>query len=503
LDLNENSDVSKGENLTPEDLKNGFKILMHSFYNNPNAIVDTKTKTIKTNSNAINSDLNFISDIGSDKFNGVISSWIKLKNYVLNNLSQKQIRSNDFEEFFKEAFKGDVDSSELISIEPILTATKYNKNINTPFAKHGFKEDKTLGNGKTFITLSAKLILGQKVHYITLAAFGTEEQILKKATEYNVDNVKIEEKFREIEKLLEASQNNFLELPIDDIENIKIITSTRLEKVFTNSNKRVTYDLSSLEENFPGMNISEIRFFPRSLEEFKKLLKKYTFGPERFSNQGLSDSEIEKKIKVLFEGNRDKNGKLIKDADGKTNSGLKNKPYIVVSTKEDLDGNENVNTTQAVLIPIGSNQRNLDTLTKEVEDLLEERRLDMENGYTNNKKISPEINAKTEILLNRSDILSVLIKWGKTKYDNGTLLDLLTKEIEFSLSDTVTGNKTSVFDIFSRFKNSNAETSVASRENMKKVIDFVKEALAKNENATVAEIKESVVSKMDKMTGWH
>jgi hypothetical protein len=131
------------------------------------------------------------------------------------------------------------------------------------------------------------------------------------------------------------------------------------------------------------MNFTEIRFFPQDFKVFSNLMRKYTFGTPRSDQQ-------------LIELHKD----------------LQNKPYIVVSFANDLEGDIKGTTTQAALIPITSNSRNLTTLTAEINNLLDERKKEISDSYdekTKTVKISDKINAKTETLLNRNDILQALI----------------------------------------------------------------------------------------------
>ena len=61
---------------------------------------------------------------------------------------------------------------------------------------------------------------------------------------------------------------------------------------------------------------------------------------------------------------------------------------------------------------VGANKRGLTTLKQEVSQLLEERNNDMQANSTKGSiaKISDSLNVKTEMVLNRNDILEVLIK---------------------------------------------------------------------------------------------
>lgn len=485
-------------------LEKDFKVMFHSFYNNPGAVINSKTGEIITNDENPPTDLNFSQNITPENSKKVINSWLSLKNFLLNNKNTDSVISTDFNEFMKYAFN-DITSSEHINTEIVLTVSRYNKDINNPYKKHGFDEKSTLANGELFVNLSAKLTYGQKTHYVTLATLGKQSKIIEKATSLNIPTDKIIDKFNSLEKLLEDSKSNMISLKLDDLNSFDFITSTRLETVLadTTSKKKKEFNLSSLQDEFPGLKFSEIRFFPPDFQVFKNLLRKYTFGTERFTGVNISEAETEEKLKALWDGTKDANGKIIK-------AGLKNKPYIVVSSKNDLDGDAVGTTTQASIVMIGSHKRDLNTLISEIEDLLDERKKEVFNNISSGKGsfIGDKISAKTEALLNRSDILDVLIKWGNTKTGNGneTLLDLLFKDIEFSISDTVTGNKTSVFEIFSRFRNNPASITTSgplpSTERMKKIIEHVKTAIIKY-NGDFVKTKEYVIKESHGLTGWH
>ena len=110
----------------------------------------------------------------------------------------------------------------------------------------------------------------------------------------------------------------------------------------------------------------------------------------------------------------DKDGKeVFKDVElEKRFINMRNKPYISVSYDNDINGDETSNTTKSRIVMIGSDKRDFNTITKEVEEILLERKEELSANIKNKKadKISTELNAKTETLLNRNDILEILIK---------------------------------------------------------------------------------------------
>ena len=472
-----------------------FKILLHSFYNNPGAIIN-EDGTITTNSNHAPFDLNFANDIDDPEHaKKIVKSWRTLKNKLLFNMGDKKILSSEAPEYLKELFvelKGG--STELLNTEYVITVSRYDDSINTPYKKKGFISEKTLKNSELFINLSAKITLGQKTHYVTLATFGTQAQINNKALSMGIDIESINNKFKELNDAL-TQDKKMLELEIDDLNNIQLLTSTLLAKIYRNSKgevdesgKREEYSLDTLEEDFPGLNYSEIRFYPGNIDAFKNLFRRYTFGKTR-------DEDTERWTEEKW------NNEFTR---------LKNKPYIVVSYDSDLNGSATGTRTQALLVPVGSHKRSTSEVIKEVEFILNERTKEIHNDVLNNKEpvISDEMNAKTETLLNRSDIMDVLIIWGTTKSGNTqnpdeTLLDLLTKEITFSINDQVTGNKTSVFEIFSRFK---TNTKPKTNENFMKVINKIKDQIKQykgDPKALSKEVKKQVIHDLEGTQFWH
>lgn len=501
------------------ELREDFKVMMHTFYNNPNAVIEADG-TIKVDPDGTSTDLNFSSDVDKSKSERVIREWGNLKSHLLHSKGKiNTVLSSDYKAFFEHAFKGDVDTTQIIGFETVMTVSPYNKITNKAFKKYGFDESLTLESGNLFINLSAKLTLGSKVHYVTLATFGTEDKIKKQADKYkNISIDSIDRRFRYLEKKLSESPNKFLVYKLDNLDSFDFFTRTRLVKIVKDK-KRVTHTLQSLQSEFPGMQFSEIRFFPQELSQFKDLLKKYTFGPERFSTLGLTPKEVDRQFSIMMNGLREgdkpngkyikgkklPNGIVIEDSGGTEIHGLKNKPYIVATTANDRNGNIGSNRTQATLIPIGAQKRDLKTLTLEVEKLLDERKDQIILGKDQKQKAKPSdlINAKTETLLNRYDILRVLIHWVKTPTPSGgQLIDLLTKEISFSISDKVSGNTTSVFKIFTRMKNVEKNT-ISTEERLMEVIDKIKKVVRDKPSATVSEIQFEVIPLLKNITAWH
>jgi len=480
---------STEENKLENDaLKDGFKIMAHSFYNNPGAELSDDKSSLIVNPGDTPFDLNVSKSLAGDEVKEVVNGWGKLKNHLLHK-NVEYILPNEFDEFIKYAFPN-TSSLENIEVERVITVSTYKETINNTHSKIGFDKTKTLKNGDLFINISAKLTYGNKIHYITLASFATLEEIAKKAKEYNVDIKEVEKRWIELESQLEKSDNNFIELKIEDPNSISFITGTRLEKLPETASP---HTLASLKEKFPGLHVSNIKFYPNDYNDFKNLLSKYTFGPER----------SEETMSRMFYGytEEDKKGKKT------TYSGLKNKPYIIVSFKDDLDGGSE-NIIHAKLIPITSNKRSITTLTKEVDKILDERANKISVASKEGKKGSQvfdnDLNAKAEILLNRSDILDTLIFWetkDSGEAEGGSLLDLFNKKIEFSLENQVSGNTTSVFEVFSRFKTDKGLDSEFSR-----VITEVKKSVknhTKDGKLDFINAKKELLANIKGIKGWH
>ena len=474
-----------------EALKDNFKLMMYSFYNNPGVDLELlKNNIIKVDRNKPNTDLNGIEDLSEEAAKAFIEDWSKLKYKLLYNTNISNIITTDFQNYFNNIFSN-LEGAESIEIEFVITASKMDRAINTPYKKKYFESSEVLENGTPFINLSAKLKWGDSVHYITLATLGSKAKILSKAKEYNVSEDDINKVFKNITKDLKTNPFVTYELNTD---YLSFLTSTILwspKKKGKDIDNVEKYTLDTLAEEFPGLNFSEIRFIPHTRKLFKELFNKHVFGDPR-------DMEI------IVNGD----GKeVFKDVElEKRFINMRNKPYVSVSYDNDINGDETSNTTKSRIVMIGSNKRDFNTITKEVEEILLERKEELSANIKNNKadKISLELNAKTETLLNRNDILEILIKWGttftnSTSNPNETYLDLLFTELPFKLTDTIAGKKTSVFEIFTRFNNTGKQIT---SENLKKVINLVKTSIVKNSGDST-KIKKDVISSIEKTAFWH
>jgi len=356
---------------------------------NPGAVVNESNKTITVNSKKNKTDLNGIANVDAQTFDKVISSFAILQKKLIHNKGTKQINSTNHMDYLKHIF-ADVTEGENVKVDYVVTVSKYESSINNPIKKFGFDSEKTLKSGDLFVNISAKLTFNGKTHYVTLATLSKLDKLAEKSKEFdpNIADV-VTTKFKEYEATLKG-KTTMLELDVD-LDSLEFNTGTVFAKEPSDSSKKINekHALTKLRENFPGLNFSEIRMYPGSEEEFFQLLRRYTFGKERFSD---NTEETKARKAAYFEA-------------------LKNKPYIVVSYDTNLNGDPNSLKTIATLVPIVSESRKLSTLISEVESVLKERDQSIRTLSKNKQdvKISPELNAKTEVLLSRPDILEILI----------------------------------------------------------------------------------------------
>ena len=486
----------KGLNLPASE----YKYMLHSFYNNPNAKVSDSS--IEVNSTGTKTDLNLLRNINNkQEVQNIIKDWAGLKNFLLHNIDsvkKGKISSRGFQNYLKNIFteNSDFKNSQDIETELILTLQSFDPIVNTPYAKQGKKVEAMLNNQEPFINLSVKLKFGNAYHYITLATLAKQSTIEDYITKNVPDGAdknrlldKIKNKYSELKNLVNTNANQLFELATVESNNLEIITSTRLEKVVDAVGNPVTYKLTDLETAFPGMKYSEIRMFPGKLDNFRNLVHKYTFGEDR----------SEDKINYLF-------------------NLLKNKPYIVVSYDTDLEGSSSSKRVKAKLIPISAEKRSFDVLLEEITEtrreiageIKEAYEKELLSGSTESQiregkkiKVSDTFNAKAETLLNRSQILDILITWATTKSGNETLLDLLTKETKFDISYDLFQKSHNILDVLNNFRGGNN----ATLEKLNNIITLVKNAVKDNEKVSsadlIAAVKKQVIEKSAGITGWH
>lgn len=490
----EKLDISKGE----------FKYMLHGFYNNPNAVV---TRDKIENHTGLFTDLNLNTTVvGKEEVKKVINDWLALKNFLLHETDLTDggtFISGKYKNYLKYIFKesSDFKNDQRIQVDLVLTSSTFDSKLNSPYKKHGLIEANLLKENRPFINLSAKLKFGNAVHYVTLATFGTEEKILEtigilpKETDRAMLSARVSRKF---EQLIEANKSNKTRMPLELLkinkQNISFLTSTMLWEINDNSGKRLSYPLTSLKENFPGLNVSEIRLFPNDKNMFRNVFNKYTFGEPRSEED-------------LF------------GTDG--NSGrfkfLRNRPYVVVSFADDINGQAGSTTVKAAIIPVGSYPRSFNKVIEEVnqlrqevsEDIHKEFEKRLEEGEDVTKvsktiKPDPKFNAKLETLFNRSQILDVLIQWATTSVDGEKLINYLDKGVNFTAKDEIFNKSSSLLDVLNNFRGQKLSASNFKRviESVKKITEEVEKDTSIAEENKIKEIKKRVIKDIKVISHW-
>ena len=481
--------------------KGEFKFMLHSFYSNPNAII--KDDSIEVSNEATPTDLNLLSSV---KTGGkqIIQEWSKLTTDLLHELTETgTISSTPYKNYFKSIFKDqdDFKIAKDIKTELILTATKYDKVLNAPYNKFNSDADKQLKQGDSFINLSVKLTYGDAVHYVTLATFGSPNTLRTAIEKYVTDSTKaaelitnIENKLDQIGTTLNENPTSVIELSSIDPKTIEFLTSTRLLRLEKNG-QRIKHPLNTLKEKHPKLYTSEIRVFPSDLSKFTNLINSYTFGQPRSAER----------IAELFRI-------------------LKNKPYIVVSYKNDIDGTIN-GENFAKLVPVGSENRNYEALLREINEFKsevsefvnEEANKQKTNNTPVKVKIPEKFNVKADSLLNKSQILDILITWATTEYEGEKLIDLFEKPVTFTATDQIFNQTHTIAEVLNNFKNKGEENSDRTLAIFKDVINAVKDIInnpdfksefeiARKSNPSLTEnsyAKNLILKKIAGKTGWN
>lgn len=468
----------KKHNITIDE----FKPMLHGFYNNLNAIYENGI--ITTSNVNTPTDLNGYKNSDDPEVSRkILNQWGKLKSKLLFSRNIKSISGNDYQNYFKHIFRS-YDSSKPVNVELKLTLSKYNPLVNQPYLKFGQDQSEQLSEKDPFVNLSAKLSFGGKSHYITLATLGRHQTILNAIANISEEGLNNEQRLelQNSKKSLVTKINNTFAIikdrlsklnsnEIDDLINlvgsdIEIITSTRLVPTENPSKQRNNFKLTELSSKFPGLNISELRFYPNNFQRFKSLYNLYKFGSE------IPDT----KLQELFDK-------------------LKNKPYVVVSYNNDLNGN-NGNDVSAKLVPVLAESRDIKVLQREITDLYDEYTKKIQEFYAKpeNKdkpmNFDDSLDAKFQTMLGKPELLKILIHWGQIKDNNGqSMLDLFTREIP---GDT----PTSILDTLNRFKG-----STVTSDKVEQVIEIVKSEISKG--GSNSEILDRVRRKTDGITAWH
>ena len=508
VDYEDNSEKSEKteENTIKKKAEAGdFRYMLHSFYSNPNA--DIKGDSIIVDQSKTPTDLNLKNSLASGG-KEVIAAWSKLSTDLLHNLADKgTISSKDYAPYLKHIFTeaSDFKNRQTIETELILTATTYDSVLNAPYKKVQPDVDKQLKNGDPLLNLSVKLTFGDAVHYITLATFGKPETLKKAVQKYVTDAAdaeelvkKIDNKMAQISNALSADSSAVLELTGISASNVDFLTSLRLLKFESAPGKRVSHSLIDLKEDHPKLYTSEVRFFPSTLEKFTALMNNYTFGPKR------SDARVAELFALM-----------------------KNKPYIVMSYKNDINGSKGTDN-YSKLVPIGAESRSYQDLLLEVsklrtsaaEEINAEFSKLLASGLGKEEArgkivISESLNAKAETLLNRSQIIDMLIKWAKKPHEGKSMIDLFNKEITFNAVDEIYNKSNSISEVLNNFRSKSKEGDTLTK--FKQVIEEVKlvindpEFAKKFSEARKADpqlteesfAKKLILPKIKGLTGWH
>lgn len=336
---------------TPDKLvEDDFNYMFHTFYNNPNIatkqILDSKGNVtnvvidkITYDSQNSNSDLNIdgINENDSDK---IVKGWLNIKNYYTYN--KKLPSDSNSSTYLKSLFGSSVTPSK-VKLSSVLTVSRYNSATNSPVYKEGFVYNSTLKDGDLFINVSLKLETGGKVHYITLSTLSANT--INSAFGENSKSAELYKKV--VEKLDKQNISKILEIAPVDFSNQ--ITSLRFLKGI-----EVSTSVKDLTKKFPGLNRSDIEFFPTDKDAFITLMNKYSFGEKR-SLEDIIKKDNDKTItipglNILFQK-------------------YKGKPYIKLSFNvNDLNGSESKDV-QAKIVPLMTKSRSFDETKKDINKL--------------------------------------------------------------------------------------------------------------------------------------
>lgn len=477
---------------SPED----FEPMIHSTYNNLNV------RKVQNTNNAYNFTLEAVNSTPTDlnlrNFNNklnyplIVNHWASVKTDLFYNKPKSINLSNSNIEYFKNIFNLNGKTSGTIdNIEYLITAVRYDKNANDPQFMSQYDSDKTLKNGDLMLNISAKLNYEGDVHYITLATFATQKSITDTIknivqTDANGKDVKeiVDKKLHLLTKVNNLYSNidsiNFEDLGLDIIdlvsldgkEDIDIITSTQLTRA---EGEDVKYSLIDLKYKLPGLKFSNIRLYPQDFEMFKSLYSKYTFG------HPIPD-DILKEMHQKF----------------------RNKPYIVVSFNNDLDGSPNGTINSARLLPLLSESRSVAKMKQEINSWYDALTHDMNKHYSSLKEgdetpyaIPTLYDAGLQSIIGRPQIIDILMRWESIKDSSGkTLLDLLTTEIG-------TGEDVPVrpLDVMDRLRKQTIDEESITTQNLLMIINDIQDVMSKESDKDKA--KAEIVNRIKFVSGWN
>ena len=459
-----------------------FKLILYSFYKNTNAIIKTtKDKvTITSPDNALKSDLNIGNIVFTkDEFYNLERQWLSLKNHLLNkfiseNSNKFTIKSTNYDFFLGKAFNESVAFHNVkdLNVEIVITASEYNDVLNAPYNKSLDNKDKHLKNKDPFINIAAKVNYSGKIHYITLASFPSENTLKTKGMKKVIEgerealSIKLVNAFTRIKNEISTGPKVY-KLNSD----VTFLTGVRLLKGEKGSADEVPrVKLSEISEKFKDVTVSEIRLYPNNFNDFKDLWTSNYFEHDG----GTLTNEV-----LLKEFERHKN-----------------KPYVRV-TFGDFKGNN-----QGKLVSVYGATRTLNDIKKEVSVLLKEIAQIASDKKAKKEKVTTSdfehINVMADMMTNKSNVLNLLIKWGKTKTSHGeSVIDLLTKEHSSTLK-IFSKDKFSLIDVITRFRESSEDSSFNPTRQLMSIIEVIKKEIAKNPTAEDSVIKKNLLSGPDR-----
>ena len=459
-----------------------FEPFFHGFYNNTNVVITNEV--INVNNASTPTDLNGLKNSKKENTEKIISDWGNLKSNLLHDIGIGKLDISDlkYHNYFKHIFPINPGDIGTIDVEFVITLSKYNKSTNSPYLKFGRNPDAELENTDPFINLSAKLTYGGKVHYVTLANFSKESTILNAIMSISVEGLdknKTDEVNKKKKELADKVANTFIDLKkkisnfsssdIIEISNVTkndltFLTSTRFIQTEDSSGKLDSFNLTELFSKFLGIKVSEIRIFPGNEADFRKVYDGFVFG-EKYDEEFLKEKYNE----------------------------WKNKPYVVISYANDLNGSTGNNSSAKPVVLI-STTRNISTLEREATEIYEEETKHVRDYYKIPEKdrgkfvYNPVIDAKNQMLLDKPQILDILIKWGSVKDSNGK--SILERLIEDIASGTETVKIIDLINVFSEDKDSNKLLQV-----MQEVIDELK-------SGVTSDTKGNIIKRIDGITFW-
>lgn len=467
--------------------KDDFKLILYSFYKNANADIDisnTEDKIVITKTDgSLSSDLGvttFGATLNKNEFENVEKQWLDLRNELINTLTIDKkadgfvLRSDYYKDFLKYVFKtSEFNNPREVDCKFVITATKYNESSNRAYNKSLDDTSRHLKNGDLFLNISAELSFKGVSHFVTLASFPSRNTLMSIA----LNNVEESDKAivgRDLTNVLDKLQQDIETGPkVFEINTpLSFLTGTRLLTDTDKSGNKVypKIKLSELSTKFKEANFEEIKLYPSTYDEFKKLIIN-----NYFNYKGESEQEIEEKINIkgLFEK-------------------LKNKPYIRVTFSR--DGSY---TDMGKLIPIYGVNRNIEQLTKDVEDNLTDLKEIVVKNAGSRPLVKEDfslINLRGDMMLNKSNVLDILIQWGITKETDGpkSLLDKFTEKVTPSTNIFNSGGF-SMLDIVSRFQTVNESEKTSKVERLETAINVIKEFIKNNPGLTNKEIKDKLL----------